>query len=110
LAIEDFLATGKIAFTNLKRIKAITYLMPPKKNLSNFQRNLNKDFEQDFEVFYRRHLLTELQFGGFDAVLNRTADNDLHPVTRTLDAFYALKKLRYHCELLNRKIGSGHPL
>lgn len=109
LALEDFMASGKMGIHKLKAYKSHHLFDAAKKEFEQLSGDLNKDFEQDFEVFYRRHLITELQFGGFDAVLNRTAGNDLHPVTQTLDAFYALKKLRYHCELLNRQIVLGTP-
>ena len=59
--------------------------------------------EQDFDMFYERHLLTELSLNTFSARLNRTAQNNLMPVLQTLDEFCALKKLRYLCEALNRQ-------
>ncbi len=64
---------------------------------------LNEESEQNIDTFYERHLLTELSLNGFDAKLNRTTRNDIMPVVQTLDAFYAIKKLRYICEALNRQ-------
>lgn len=109
LAIEDFLASGTVGIHRLKAYKNHHLFDAAKKEHEHLLTELDQNPEQDFEVFYQRHLLTELSFTGFDAVLNRTSNNDLHPVTQTLDTFYALKKLRYHCELLNRQKVLGTP-
>jgi hypothetical protein len=103
LAIEDFLASGTVGIHRLKAYKNHHLFDAAKKEHEHLLTELDQNPEQDFEVFYQRHLLTELAFAGFDAVLTRTSNNDLQPVTQTLDAFYALKKLRYQCELLNRQ-------
>ncbi len=68
-----------------------------------------KQSEQNFEILYQKHLLTELSLNGFNAKLNRTTGNDIMPVIKTLDEFHALKKLRYLCEAINRKqfFGTG---
>ena len=71
---------------------------------------LQAEPEQNFDTFYQRHLLTELTLNGFAAKLNRTGQNDIMPVVKTLDEFYALKKLRYLCEALNRRQFFGTPL
>lgn len=63
--------------------------------------------EQNIETFYDKHIATELQLNGFDARLNRSNANSILPVIKTLDEFYALKKLRYLCEALNRKVSLG---
>ena len=63
--------------------------------------------EQNIETFYDKHIATELQLNGFDARLNRSNANSILPVMKTLDEFYALKKLRYLCEALNRKVSLG---
>lgn len=72
-------------------------------------KELNENPEQDVNTFFKRHLLTELSLNGFDAKLKRTNRNDLTPVLKTLDEFYALKKLRYLCELLERQRILGTP-
>lgn len=66
-------------------------------------KELNETPEQNVNDFFNRHLLTELSLNGFDAKLKRTNRNDLAPVLQTLDEFYALKKLRYLCEMLERQ-------
>ena len=71
---------------------------------------LQAEPEQQVDTFFQRHLLTELTLNGFAAKLNRTAQNDIMPVVKTLDEFYALKKLRYLCEALNRRQFFGTPL
>ncbi len=59
--------------------------------------------EQTIDCFYWQHLLTETRLTGFDTILKRNEDNDIAPLVTSLDVFYALKKLRYSCELVNRK-------
>ncbi len=68
---------------------------------------LNEDPEQNIDTFYEKHLLTELSLNGFNARLNRSTRNDILPVVQTLDVFYAVKKLRYLCEALNRHKSLG---
>lgn len=63
----------------------------------------------DIEKLYYQHRLTELEHNGFDARLQRNPHNNLQPVVQTLDVFYAIKKLRYHCELLSRHQVLGTP-
>lgn len=64
---------------------------------------LNQNHRQDPDTFYEKHLLTELSLNGFAAKLKRNTGNSIMPVVETLDVFYALKKLRYLCEAINRK-------
>ena len=71
---------------------------------------LNACPEQDIDTFFNRHLLTELSLNGFAARLGRTTQNDIMPVLESLDAFYAVKKLRYLCEALNRQQFLGIPM
>ena len=97
LAVEDFKATTD----SVDRHRLQAY-----KKHHMFEA-FNK--EQDIDVFYQRHILTELALTGFDANLNRTAHNQIHPVATTLNVFYAIKKLRYYCELLNRQRVLGIP-
>ena len=59
--------------------------------------------EKNHEVFYHQHLLTEISFNGFAATEDNKTTNDITPVVETLDVFYALKKLRYHCEMICRE-------
>ncbi len=65
---------------------------------------LNADAEQNIDIFYGKHTLAELQLNGFEARLNRSNVHNILPVLKTLDEFYALKKLRYLCEAVNRKV------
>ncbi|MFN8297576.1 MAG: hypothetical protein U0T75_00625 [Chitinophagales bacterium] len=59
--------------------------------------------------FEQQHYLTELSLTGYDAKRDRTRRNDVSPVLQTLDAFYAIKKVRYLCEALNRHRVIGTP-
>ncbi|MBK8658059.1 MAG: hypothetical protein IPN22_04095 [Bacteroidetes bacterium] len=63
--------------------------------------------EQDLDAFLYRHLCTETMHNGYMARLTRNTHNDLLPVVSTLDAYYAIKKLRYHCELISRHLVVG---
>ncbi|MCW5906677.1 MAG: hypothetical protein KIS94_02375 [Chitinophagales bacterium] len=65
---------------------------------------------QNAETLWHRHLLTELQYTGFDARLKRHEDMELQPVVDTLDDFHALKKVRYLCEIIQRHYTFGTPL
>ncbi len=65
---------------------------------------LKEDPEQSFDVFAERHLLTELSFGGVKA---RIQKETLMPIVTTLDEFYAIKKVRYLCEAVNRNRYAG---
>ncbi len=109
LALEDFWATGDINIHKLKAYKNHHLFDAFNKEQEHLLNEVNKQFEQAYESFYQRHLLTELGLNGFDIKLNRTISNDALPVIKTLDEFYALKKLRYHCELLNRHQVLGTP-
>ncbi len=79
------------------------------KGFKKQMRQLDQCPEQNFDTFFERHALTELSLNGFNAKLNRTMQNDIMPVIKTLDEGYALKKLRYLCEAINRKqfFGTG---
>lgn len=110
LAVEDFQAnTDSLNRHRLQAYKKHHLFEQFNKEHEQLLKELDKNTEQDFETFYQRHILTELALNGFDTKLNRTVTNDIHPVTETLDIFYAIKKLRYHCELLNRQRVLGTP-
>lgn len=64
---------------------------------------LENDPEQDIDTFYEKHMLIELSMQGVAARSNRTIANDIRPVINTLDEFYALKKICYMCEAINRQ-------
>ncbi|HLP20600.1 MAG TPA: hypothetical protein VK174_09880 [Chitinophagales bacterium] len=103
LAIEDFKATpASVDCHRLQAYKKHHLFEMFNKEHEQLLKALDEDSEQSYDAFYQRHILTELALSGFDAKLNRTIQNDVFPVSKTLDEFYALKKLRYHCELLNR--------
>jgi hypothetical protein len=62
----------------------------------------NADFA-DFDNYYLRHLLTEINLNGFDSKMQRNEKNDIQPVMQSLTLFYHAKTLRYLCEAANRK-------
>lgn len=70
---------------------------------------INAQPEKDIDYFLDIHLLTEAKFNGFDARLQRNIGNSLLPVTDTFETYYAIKKLRYHCEMLSRHQILGTP-
>lgn len=71
-------------------------------NLKKLENRLEQDTERDIDYFYHRHLLTTIKNHGYFVKTIRNPQNNLKPVVKTLDEYYALKKLRYHCELLSR--------
>lgn len=103
LALEDFQSSAdNLSRHRLQAYKKHHLFEQFNKEHQQQLEQLNKNEEQDIDVFYNRHILTEVAMNGFDKALNRTIQNDIFPVTKTLDEFYALKRLRYNCELLNR--------
>ncbi len=115
-AIENFIAqedwqkspTG----VNFHRLRGYKELNLPQKFDKEYEKALEPLYnhpEADIDVFYQKHLFTELSFNGFDARANRVEKNDLRPVLQTLDEFYALKKLRYLCDMLIRQKFFGTP-
>ncbi|HLP53203.1 MAG TPA: hypothetical protein VK154_20080 [Chitinophagales bacterium] len=110
LAIEDFKATpDSVDRHRLQAYKKYHLFEMFNKEHEQLLKALDQDAEQNFDTFYQRHVLTELALSGFDAKLNRTIQNDILPVIKELDVFYALKKLYYHCELRNRQQVLGTP-
>ncbi|MFM2306120.1 MAG: hypothetical protein RLZZ367_789 [Bacteroidota bacterium] len=110
LAVEDFKATtDSVDRHRLQAYKKHHMFEAFNKEHEQLLKKIDEDSEQNYDTFYQRHILTELALNGFDTKLNRTIRNDVFPVTKTLDEFYALKKLRYHCELLNRHQVLGTP-
>ncbi len=103
LAVEDFKATtDSVDRHRLQAYKKHHMFEAFNKEHEQLLKKIDEDSEQNYDTFYQRHILTELALSGFDTKLNRTIRNDVFPVSKTLDEFYALKKLCYHCELLNR--------
>lgn len=78
-------------------------------NLDKLQQRLAHDKEKDIDYFYHRHLLSTIENHGYAAKTKRNLQNDLNPVAKTLDEYYAIKKLRYHCELISRHQILGTP-
>ncbi len=76
---------------------------------AKFSELLEQCPEKDIDYFWYRHLLAEAEHTGFMARLQRNPKNTIQPITQTLDEFYAIKKLRYHCELLSRHQILGTP-
>lgn len=68
---------------------------------------LENEPEQDIDTFYEKHMLIELSMQGVVARSNRTLENDIRPVLKTLDEYYALKKIRYLCEAISRQLVLG---
>ncbi len=63
---------------------------------------LNGPDGYNVEILSQRHLLIESAANGFDAKLKRCGNHDLEPVLKSLDEYYALKKLRYLVEIMER--------
>lgn len=54
------------------------------------------------EYFAQQHYLTEIKNNGFDIKLNTYSYCSIAPVWQSLEVYYAIKKIRYYCEELNR--------
>jgi hypothetical protein len=82
------------------------------KERDRLEDGMNQAAELDIETFFFRHLIAELSLGSFDNRQVRNSSNDLNPVMNTLDEFYAIKKLLYICEALNRRqvLGSNYDI
>lgn len=113
-AIEHFLAleewqkeANSVTYYKLKAFKEIGHLEEFSKGMDRRMAYLDFDSEQNIDTFFDRHLLTELALNGFNAKLKRTTQNNIMPVVQTLDAYHAVKKLRYLCEAINRKLALG---
>lgn len=110
LAVEDFASSAdSVDRHRLQAYKKHHMFEAFNKEHEQLLKKIDEDSEQNFDTFYQRHTLTELALNGFDTKLNRTIQNDVFPVNKTLDEFYALKKLCYHCEMLNRHQVLGTP-
>jgi hypothetical protein len=109
-AVDNFLAYEQwqrnpieVLRYTLNGLKEIHLFEEFDKQYNAAQKDLDTKIGKDIEDFFQRHLLTEASLNGFDAKLKRTNKNDLTPVLQTLDEFYALKKLRYLCEVMERQ-------
>jgi hypothetical protein len=72
------------------------------KDYSDVVKQLNEDHHHGIDVFYHRHLFSELAFNERDLRKKPGTCNSVAPVIDSLDRFHALKKLRYLCEAHNR--------
>ena len=78
-------------------------------NLDKLYEKLELDKDKNIDYFYDRHIAATVEKSGFNAKRVRNHNNDISPAIKTLDEYYALKKLRYHCELLSRAAFLGTP-
>lgn len=108
-AVEHFLTVEQLELKpNLKNMfllqsqKRIGVKQAFENTIGKVATDINLQEEKDIDYFFFVHLLTEIKFNGFDAKLQRNTGNDLKPVTDTFETYYAIKKLRYHCELYSR--------
>lgn len=113
-AIDGFIAQeqwelNKLESTRLK-LKGYKQLQLEDKFEDGYKEQmafLEDEPEQDIDTFYEKHMLVELSMQGVAARANRTANNDIRPVIKTLDEYYAMKKMRYLCEALSRQLVLG---
>lgn len=110
-SIENFIAQeewqkkeGEVNRYRMRGYKALGLETEFDKAFEKEMKRLKEDPEQDIDIFSERHLLTEMTFNGLKARLVRGPSNNLLPVVTTLDEFYAIKKIRYLCEVVNRRI------
>ena len=109
-AIDGFIAQeqwkdneNEVARMRLKGYKQLGLYEKFDDGYKELYNELQNGVKQDIDVFYERHMLVELSMQGIVARSNRTITNDIRPVIKTLDEFYALKKICYVCEAINRQ-------
>lgn len=59
------------------------------------------------EYFEQQHYLAEIKHNGFDIKLNNDRYSTIAPVWQSLEVYYAIKKIRYYCEEMNRAGDTG---
>lgn len=108
-ALERFLATERIhaserawLIESLWQQNELHWDALAADNLEKLYKKLESDKDKNIDYFYDKHIATTIEKNGFNAKMIRNHNNDISPVVKTLDEYYAIKKLRYHCELLSR--------
>jgi hypothetical protein len=94
---------NEIERLKLKGFQELSLTSEYERGFEKQMEKINADPEKDIDIFFERHVLTQLSLSGFNAKLQRSARNDVMPIVQSLDEFYALKKLRLLCEALNRQ-------
>ena len=111
LAFENFRSKNyEVIFNRLEAFKNHHLFDSFTKEYLQLTEQHTKTEPANFDAFYQKHLHTELGFNNFNALLNRKGQNNIYPVIKTLDEFYAIKKLRYLCEAVHRHNLLNHPL
>jgi len=65
---------------------------------------------QNVDDFEAQHLLTEINESGFNKKQKGKNIGDINRIVQSLDNYYALKKLRYCCEIIHREKWLPHDL
>jgi hypothetical protein len=104
IAMEDWRKQGlRVNWHRFNGLQQLDLLKQYEGEYNANYASIEEDSEQDIDIFFYRHVYTELHSTGFDALLNRTIHNDLAPTLKTLEEFYSVKLLRYMCEAVSRK-------
>lgn len=104
LSVDYFVQSPRQVTINLLQAqKALGLYEAYSGTIEELKEELNADIEKDIDCFNYKHIVTEIEFNGFDARMSRATRSNIMPVVKTLDEFYALKKLRYLCEAITRK-------
>lgn len=108
--VQQFLATEYLQHNTyaqqIAQLKALNQLQQQdlfSSHLKKARQHAAANQETDIDNLYQLHLLAEESVNGFYARQQRNNKNSIVPVLHTLDNFYALKKLRYLCEAINRQ-------
>ena len=106
---ENFLAAAHFAdhhtqpaLHKLAALKAQGYFEQFEEELQAMRQMAEGQLTKTISYFELQHQLAELQYNGFDNKLKRKQGQHIQPVLDTLDTYYAIKKIRYLCEALNR--------
>lgn len=74
------------------------------KNAAQLLAELNNPPNESVESFQNKHFLFEAMANGIGATVGNANAHSIEKVIASLDEFYALKKIRYQCEILNRSL------
>lgn len=91
------------ALCGIQGLKNIHLFDEAQKQIAELKETLHQAPEYRIGDLEALHRLTEIEQTGMDARTNRQALDRVTEIIHTLDRFYALKKIRYLCEIANRE-------
>lgn len=111
LGFEKFVAIEQIAASRFQTkqlqiagLQRLNFPEQANKHAAQFLEELNIPEYESVESFQNKHFLLEAMANGIGATLGNANAHSIEKVIASLDEFYALKKIRYQCEILNRNL------